>query len=93
MLIGRLQIGIFKTGKVKAVLTGCLKEIVRRKKIVVLLGSNFLDIRDGNETHPLAYESQTPKSGGYALMLVGNAKLVTPEEFDQIPRAPQTTTD
>ena len=66
---------------------------VRRKKIIVLWGTNFLDIPHGNDTHLLAYESQTPKSGGFVLMLGGSAKLVTPEEFAQIPRAPQAKND
>lgn len=65
---------------------------VRRRKIIVLWGATFLDIPHGNDTHLLAYESQTPEAGGFVLMIGGSAKLVTPEEFAQIPGAPQAKT-
>ena len=62
------------------------------RKDIFLWGTEFLDIPHGNDAYLLAKVSQTPKSGGFVLMIGCGAKLVNSEEFAQTLRYTQAKT-
>jgi hypothetical protein len=58
---------------------------IQEGEIVVLWGANP---REGASDQVLAYEKQTPRSGGFVLMQDGTTvKKMTPEEFQAAPKA------
>jgi hypothetical protein len=58
---------------------------IQKGEIVVRWGANP---QDGTADHVLAYEKQTPQSGGFVLMQDGTTvKKMTPQEFQAAPKA------